>query len=398
MPSLIAAMTVVIPILLPRCNLPIDKPRNADGQRPIFAPAPHSPFPAGKRPSDITVGDLNNDAKLDVITVNGDSKNVTALLGDGHGDFKPARGSPFKTAIRPEFIATGDLNRDGNLDLAIAPHSGGHSVVILLGDGKGGFRRAPNSPLVPLKSTSPHNHGLVVVDVNGDGNLDVVTANAGTNRGKPDNAVSVLLGNGRGAFRLAVGSPFKLGRLPASIALGDLNGDGKPDLAAASEGSKDLTVMLGDGKGAFNPTSGSPFSLRAYANSIAIGDVNNDDSPDLAVTHDDSSLLTILLGDGKGGFKIPLGSPFDLERHAWNIIVADVNRDKNMDLVTRGQYNSIMVWLGNGNGAFAPAPGSPFTVGTDPVSIAVSDVNADGRPDILAANSGSNNVTVLLGR
>jgi hypothetical protein len=396
--TLVAACAVLMPTLFsPGCKAGEGRVGNTQPQ-PIFAPAPGSPFPAGKRPSSIAVGDLNNDGKLDSVIANADSNDVTILLGDGHGGFKPAQGSPFNVGTTPMYVAIGDLNKDSTLDIAIAQHDGSYDVTILLGDAKGGFRRAPGSPLTPLKATNPHNHGLILGDVNGDGMLDIVTANAGLNRGKADNSVSVLMGNGRGAFRLASGSPFRLGRMPADMALGDLNRDGSLDLVSANEGSKDMTVMLGDGSGGFNAASGSPFALQAYANFVAIGDVNKDSNPDLVMTHDDSNLMTVLLGDGRAGFKAAPGSPLDLERKAWNIIVVDVSGDKKLDLVMRSQDNSVMVMLGNGSGDFTSAPGSPFTVGTDPFSIAVGDVNADGKPDVLTANSGSNNVTVLLGR
>ncbi|MEK6323433.1 MAG: VCBS repeat-containing protein [Acidobacteriota bacterium] len=385
-------------LFLPSCKARESKAGSTQLQQPIFTPAPGSPFPTGKRPSSIAVGDLNNDGKPDFVTGNKESKDVTISLGNGRGDFKPASGSPVKIRATPQFIAMGDLNKDGNLDLAIAPHDGGYDVTILLGDGKVAFRTAANSPLVPLKATSPHNHGLALGDVNGDGNLDIITANAGMNRDKADNSVSVLLGNGRGAFRLASGSPFKLGRMPADLAIGDLNRDDKQDLVTGNEGSRDLSVMLSNGSGGLQPAPGSPLQLQAYASFVAIGDVNNDGNLDILTTHDDSSLLTIFLGAGKGYFKAPPSSPFDLESRAWNIIIADINNDRMADLVARSENNSVMVLLGNGSGAFLSAPGSPFTVGTDPISVAVGDVNADGKPDILTANSESNNVTVLLGK
>jgi FG-GAP-like repeat len=109
-------------------------------------------------------------------------------------------------------------------------------------------------------------------------------------------------------------------------------------------------------------------------------------------------VVTVLFGNGSGGFKLAPGSPFDLGHHPWNVIIADVNGDTMMDLVMRSPNNYITVLLGNNSGSFMPAPGSPFAVGTDPFSIALGDINADGKIDIITANSGSNNVTLWLGK
>ncbi|MEW6212235.1 MAG: VCBS repeat-containing protein, partial [Acidobacteriota bacterium] len=312
----------------------------------IFASAPRSPFAVGSRPTSIAVEDINRDGKLDIITANRDSNNATVLLGDGQGDFLAAPQSPFAAGTAPEFVAIGDLNGDKNPDLVFAQHAGGYNLTILSGDGKGKFLPARKSLPAPLKSTDPHNHGLVLIDVNRDGNLDILTANAGSNAGRADNSMSVLLGNGRGGFRHAAGSPLSIGRLPASIVISDVNRDSKMDIVTANEGAKDISMFLGDGIGRFKSAASFPFSLPTYANDIAIGDVNRDSNPDFVITHDDSSLVTLLLADGAGGFKAAPGSPFDLGHHAWNIIVCDVDGDSSIDIVMRGPNDRIMILLG----------------------------------------------------
>jgi len=310
-------------------------------QQALFVPAPNSPFAVGKRPWDMAVGDVNKDGKLDIITANMEDDNATVLLGNGRGDFKDAPGSPFAAGAKPQFVAIGDLNGDRNLDLAFSQHDGSYEVRILFGEGNGKFNPAPHSPLMTLNSTDPHTHGLVLNDVNNDGISDFVTPN---------------------------------------------------------EGSKDISIFLGEGSGGFKAAADSPLALRANGNYAAIGDINRDGNPDLAITHDDSDLMTIFLGNGRGNFKIASGSPFNLGYHAWNIVSADMNNDTKMDLVIRGPNNQFMVLLGDGNGIFKPAAGAPFTVGMNPLSLVIADVNSDAKLDILTANNGSNNVTVLLGK
>jgi FG-GAP-like repeat len=111
-------------------------------------------------------------------------------LGDGKGGFRPAKGSPIKLTHSLGEIALGDINGDGNLDLALTDHDN-YAVSILLGDGKGSFKPAPDSPFVMKKGEHPHTHGLALADVNGDGTLDLITGNT------DDNDVAVALGDGR---------------------------------------------------------------------------------------------------------------------------------------------------------------------------------------------------------
>jgi hypothetical protein len=370
----------------------------AQRERLDFAPAPGTPFAVGKQPRNISVGDVNNDRKLDVVTANEGGRDVTILLGDGRGAFKQARGSPFEVGVPVFFVAMGDLNKDGNLDLALAQHNSNHEVIVLLGDGKAGFKPAPNSPFISLKSTDAHYHGLVLADVNEDGALDMITANGGINAGRPHESVSVSLGDGKGYFSPAAGSPFHIGRLPAGVVVADVNQDHKPDIVVNAEARRDLVILLGDGRGAFNAGPDSPIPLVKYSSGVAVGDLNNDGHTDIVVGHDDSGLLTVLSGEANARFKVAEGYPIDLGRRAWIKFVADINQDGKADLLIRGPNNSVTVLLGDGKLGFKKAPGSPFPVGEDPFSMAIGDINADGRLDILTANYGSDNVTVLLGK
>ena len=367
-------------------------------ERLDFAPASGSPFAVGRRPGSISVGDVNNDRKLDVVTANEGSRDVTILLGDGRGAFKQAPGSPVEVGAPVIFVAMGDLNKDGNLDLALAQHDDSQEVIVLMGDGKAGFKPAPNSPFLPLKSTDAHNHGLVLADVNGDGALDMLTANGGINRGRFDESVSVSLGDGKGDFKPAAGSPFRIGRLPAGVVVADVNQDDKPDIVVNTEASRDLIVLHGNGRGGFSAAPGSPIPLIKYSSGVAIGDLNNDDRADIVVGHDDSGLLTLLSGEGAARFNVAEGYPIDLGYRAWIKFVADTNQDGKADLIIRGPNDHITVLLGDGKLGFKEAKGSPFPVGKDPFGMAVGDINADGRPDILTANNASDNVTLLLGR
>jgi hypothetical protein len=239
----------------------------------------------------------------------------------------------------------------------------------------------------------PHTHGLALVDVNGDGKPDLINAN------NDDNDVAVLLGDGRGGFRPAPGSPFAVGPSPYPLAVGDVNGDGRPDIVAPNSkpGTKTVTVLLGDGRGGFRPASGSPFATAGQAYFATLGDVNGDGRPDIVAAHGDDGRVTVLLGDGRGGFQPAPGSPVDLGSRAWAVAVADVNRDGKPDLIA-ATGESVRVLLGDGRGSFTPAPGSPFPAGKGSWRLAVADFNGDGKPDVAATGVEGGTVTILLGR
>ena len=312
---------------------------------------------------------------------------LLALSAAASAQFTPAPGNPFLVGLAPVSVAVGDFNGDGNADLAIA-NKNDFTVTVLLGNGKGGFTAAPGSPF----PVGPEPQSVAVGDFNADGKPDLAIANSG------GNTVTVLLGAGAGEFTVAPGSPYPVGTDPVSVAVGDFNGDGRPDLAIANKNSNNVTVLLGTGAGEFAAAPDSPFPVGTDPVSVAVGDFNGDGKPDLAVANGVSNTITVLLGTGTGGFTAAPGSPFPAGTTPQSVAVADFNGDGKPDLaIANGGSNNVMVLLGTGTGGFTAAPGSPYPVGTVPLSVAVGDFNRDGTPDLAIADAGSNNVTVLLG-
>ncbi|PYM87134.1 MAG: hypothetical protein DME09_00365, partial [Candidatus Rokuibacteriota bacterium] len=152
------------------------------------SPAPAADFAVGTSPFSVAMGDFDGDGKPDLAVANGGSNDVSVLLGNGDGTFKPAKNYEAGLGGGPLWVAVGDFNLDGKLDLVVANSS--------------------------------------------------------------SDSVGVLLGNGDGTFRPSVTFPAG-GTAPQSVAVGDFNGDGKPDLAVASYYSNNVTVLIGNGDGTF---------------------------------------------------------------------------------------------------------------------------------------------------
>jgi hypothetical protein len=339
---------------------------------PTFVPA--GTAPAGGFPSSATSADFNGDGNPDLALAS--STVVSVLLGNGHGGFGLHNDFPAGTNVRA--VVYGDFNGDGKLDLAVA-NDGSANVSVLLGDGHGGF-----GPHIDFRAGT-HPQTLAVGDFDGDGALDLVTGDfpgVGSN-------LALIRGDGHGHF----GSPafFPIGTSIASIAVGDLNGDGNLDLAV---GNNDLggtvKLFLGTGHGSFATparvdSGGTPIS-------VALADVNGDGRLDLAAANKITNSVGVLLGDGHGGFgpptTIPLGTTPEF------VTAADLNGDGRLDLATANHVrNDVSVLPGDGHGGFGmPAN---FPAGPHPLSFAVADTNGDGAPDLSVVNSGSSSLTLL---
>ncbi len=361
---------------------------SAAAQQPMFAPAPGSPFGVTGEPVDLKLADLDANQTLDIISASSAGLNV--LLGDGRGGFRRVAGSPFAAGPSPHLVAAGDLNGDRRMDLAATSHDS-NDVYVLLGVGNGSFRPAPGSPFPAFANVKPHNHGLALVDVNADGRLDITVGHQGTGH------VAVLLGDGRGSFAAAPGSPVSVGRTPYPHAFAHLNNDGKLDLVVPDVVGNALTVMLGNGRGGFLPAPGSPIRTLPRPFFVVIDDFNADRIPDLAASHDDISRVTILLGSGKGAFRPAPGSPLDAGRLGWKMVSADLNRDGHRDLALAA--GGAVLLLGDGKGSFSQVPASALSAShTGGWTLAVGDVNRDGKLDLVAAGSPEGSVSILLGR
>ena len=376
-----------------------------DSGTPLFLPAVTYDSYFGSHTESVAVGDINGDGKPDLLVGNEFCSptclvgRVDVLLGNGDGTFLDYGTGFYPTAGFYARLALADVNGDGKLDMlasgcAYKDCSTG-VVTVRMGNGDDSFAGANVFGTGGIFPSAP-----AVADFNGDGKLDLVVASCDSGCNTGTGTVSVLLGNGDATFQTAViyASGGVGGR---SVRVADVNGDGKPDLIVANRcassascpGPSSVGVLLGKGDGTFQPAVvyGSGGS---DGESVAVADVNGDGKLDLLVANfcgnASCSLpgtLGVMLGNGDGTFQsvisYSLGGPALI-----SIAATDVNGDGKLDLVvttSNTNPNNLMVLLGNGDGTFQ-APVFYGTGGVGAFGIAIADVNGDGRPDVMVTN------------
>jgi hypothetical protein len=346
----------------------------------------------------IVTGDFTRDGKQDVAVVNTPScvapcnGSVTMFAGSGGPYFDP--GKRYTIGMHGSAIARGDLNGDGILDLVITNATAGDNadVSVLMGLAGGGFAAARNYTLGSLSNDA------ILIDVNKDGKLDLIEDGG------------VALGNGDGTFDalkpfpsgLAFGKPQPTA-FAMHLAVGDLNGDGIPDVVASwvppdmSPYASEVFVLLGDGKG--NSTANQLYDSNLLVQEvvgIAIGTFSKGGHPAIVLANDtvnpnggDILEAVIFTGDGTGNFQESAATPANTEGGSSGAaVILDFNHDGNADLgIASGDHFTVA--LGKGDGTFTGQMSFPVTLGTstNPAgSLAVADFNGDGWPDVVLTN------------
>lgn len=337
-------------------------------------------YPAGPHVSSLAAGDFANNGIQDLVAVNGagyaasnNSSSASILMGNGDGTFKPAL--TFATGNDPVSVAVGDLTSDGKLDIVTANDGSPGQTYSL------GYYQCGYIPPVPP-------------------------------------SMSVLMGNGDGTFQAPInftlpevqdpGTTTSVPQYPMSVAVGDMNHDGHPDLVVAASsapvfggfGWTYVDVLLGHGDGTFTTASTTRISNNRGPQStgtqqVALADFSGDGNLDVAVPWDDSIYVDVLRGNGDGTLSAP--APFPTGGNgAISLTAGDINGDGKQDLVTTNNGNSFSVLLGNGDGTFqAPItsllngvspPGyggvTPLPLTQHPTGIVVGDLNHDGKMDL----------------
>ncbi len=231
--------------------------------------------------------------------------------------------------------------------------------------------------------TSKGPGSVEAADVNRDGRPDLIVANT------DDSSITVYLNAGNKKFTVNAAPNINANRFPNDISVADLNADSIPDLAIANTETSMLTVLAGDGTGKFTEVAHSPFRVhsRPHTHGVAVGDFNNDRNADLATDDWGEDKIVILYGDGHGNFDHPAFVNVG-KRPYQRLRTADLNHDHIADIVTTNlEGNNATILLGDGSGHLTQPPGSPYDCGSAPFGVAIGDVNGDGNADLAIADS-----------
>jgi FG-GAP-like repeat/FG-GAP repeat len=437
---------------------------NGDGTFGI----PEVLYTAGQSPVWLADAKLNQNGHLDLITVDGDSNQLEVFSGKGDGTFQP--GSVVSLPQTPTFLLAGDFNNDGNTDLAvglaISPFSSGAQTLVVPGNGAGSFLPAILTPSIDNSNETPIvTNWLAVGDVNGDGFLDLVPTvsfaaattylnqggtafQPGNSFGPANGAVAVALADitnhgcldaveadATGFLTIATGdchgaftqqTPVaQLGDIDVAITVADVNGDGKLDVIASSAfsdaeapynmlpgayGGYTVSVLTGNGSGAFSPTAMYRVGSQAYG--LTLADLSSNGKPDIFTISQQESTASHLLNDGNGGFGSPSGETIGYLGGVWNapipyspVQTIDLNGDGKPDVLlmeygmTSTLPSDVTVLLNQGGGQLSAPVRSPVPVvpgQTSPLIVAGNFRNTSAADVIYVSQNIAPNVAAFM--
>ncbi|MFI9045620.1 FG-GAP repeat domain-containing protein [Streptomyces sp. NPDC053427] len=346
----------------------------------------------GRGSSAVAIGDLNNDGIPDLVTAIR-TEGLGVFLGSGGGRFGAVTKYAAPRTMSSHFIVSAvirDVNGDGHMDV-ISQDARGNVALVWLGDGSGALGAGAAVELNPRPGCDTTGDNpcvarfptdVAVGDFDGDGKRDLATSNVNTNN------VSVVLGNGDGTFGAATQFGLGGGTGPQGIAAADLNADGHLDLITSNNSTGTLSVLLGDGNGGFG-TASSVSAGVTLPTKLKLADVNEDGKLDaVTVAPGTPGRVAVLLGDGAGGFGT--ASVLSAGSNLTSASVSDLNGDGHADLVVSSSgSNEVVVLEGDGTGAFGSPLAFGLNGGSNPQAAAAADLDGDGRPDVVTANSNS---------
>ncbi|CAC5342316.1 FG-GAP repeat protein (fragment) [Planktothrix rubescens CCAP 1459/22] len=370
----------------------------------ILGFAPKVDFSTGFNPQSVSIGDFNGDGKLDLATANFNDNTASILLNTtANGATTPTFATKvnFTTGSTPRSVSIGDFNGDGKLDLAVANYTNSNNASILLNTTATGATTPTFNPKVDF-TTGSGSTSVSIGDFNSDNKPDLAVSN------QNGASVSILLNTTTNATTptFATKVDFTVGSQATSVSIGDFNGDGKLDLATANTNSSTVSILLNTtANGATTPTFAPKvdFSTGFNPQSVSIGDINGDGKPDLAVANSLSATVSILLNTTANGATTPTFATkvdFTTGSRPLSVSIGDLNGDGKPDLAVANYSSSTVSILLNttANGATTPtfAPKVDSTTGSRPTSVSIGDINGDGKPDLAVANYSSYTASIFL--
>ena len=350
-------------------------------QAPLFAASTEA---AGGTPHDISVGDLDGDSDLDVVTANNTpDPGISVFENLGDGVFAAFTG--FGGGGTPFAIALADIDSDGDLDVAAADEGGGigtNRLRVLLNDGGGAFSQGLEY------ATGGVIRHVTTGDLNGDGAPDLVTTQSAANN------VTVLLNDGTGAFDRLFDLPVGAG--PSAAAIADVDVDGFTDLVVANQTAAELSLfqgplLQGGDDGAF--AGSRSLLLVGKPSSVSIGDLDGDSLPDLVTADEATATVTVFWNDAAKGLAASESFLKYVEPHS--VSTADIDGDGFLEVVTANQRSNTVSLLFFG-GDRTLEGSVPYQVGMQPRFVVAADLDNNGATDLVSGNRGSLDITVLL--
>jgi hypothetical protein len=335
----------------------------------------------GRRDFDVTgdatgfaVADFDHDGNQDIIVsvYQSNNDNLKLIRGNNDGTMKdPVLVQAFGNNMPTNVIAA-DFNADGWMDAAASIFSPGNSMRVFMNNGQGGF-------LPSVVYPAGGNPGsLAAGDLDGDGHLDVVVVNSAIT----DNTISVFIGVGNGTFL----PDYKLPTLmaPSDVVIADFDKDGDRDVLVTHGVAKAVLLFVNDGQGGLAPVT---FSLGVVQGTPSVADLNGDGWLDVALT---TGVASVLFNDGSGGFTLQQGTT----TASGGLGTADFDHDGDIDMVATDFYGSLAsVLLNDGTGHFTPDAVVPAGYQTGRCTGA--DLNKDALPEIVTANVRAGSISVV---
>jgi len=362
----------------------------APHRRPLF---PCPVYETGAGPYSVAIGDFDGDGLPDLVVTNRNSTTVSVLRNRGDGTF--AAKVDFVTGLNPSSVAIGDLEGDGLPDLVVTNWTS-NTVSVLRNTSSGGGVVAFAVKVDFATGSKPQS--VAIGDLDGDGRPDLAVVN------QTSNTVSVLrnTSSGDGVVAFAVKIDFATGSNPQSVAIGDVDGDGRPDLAVVNQSSNTVSVLrnTSSGGGVVAFAEKVDFATGSNPQSVAIGDLDGDELSEIAVANSSSNTVSVLRNMSSGESNVMFAAKVDFATgwRPFSVAIGDLNRDGHSDLAVANANADTLSVLRNtssGQGDIAFAAKRDSATGLNPSSVAIGDLDGDGKSDIAVSNSHSNNVGVL---
>jgi fibronectin type 3 domain-containing protein len=355
--------------------------------------APKSDYTTGSNPSSVAISDIDRDGKPDVMATNATSSTFSAFHNTTIGTISLASKADFSTGFYPFTLAAGDIDGDGRLDVVVANISGSDVISV--------FRDTSSSGTIQFAAkvdfvVGINPYDIAMGDIDNDGKLDIIVPNFNSNTISVLRNISSI---GNIAFAPKVDLATGSGSTPAGVVCGDIDGDGRTDIAIVNFYSSSMSIFRNTSSvGLISFDAKIDFSIGSYPQKLACGDIDNDGKLDLVAIHSGSSSLSVFRNTSTAG-SISLASRINLTTGTgpYELALGDIDGDGNVDIVTANESASSISILRNtsttGNIGFTS--NLDISVGSNPYSVAIGDLDGDAMPEIVTTNYNSNSISVL---